>query len=336
MVQSTVKAYVQVLRYGYFQIHMMRLCRRTYIACALLNAALGFWSGNVLADHAMPEVGSKIEKAVLIGTDQGIRSVPLPEGGWTVVYAKEKPAGHHNDLSPSDLRATVVLVQADGQNLRHHLLIELNTTFTLRGIRTAQLCDHKLPTLFKDAYGSGTFEQRCLTVNHSFGYLSDPQGIWTDVRPFLLKAALNYPTTIFTTKYSQSDRWAHYFVIEMMTSPVAFGYRDSTESLNQSPWHDGFQADDKMRAAFVDDLISYSKKYADILNSAFPTFDTISPVAVFMPRDGSMPSQRGQLATAEVNSTPASFKAQCLEIGFKPDTSAMRDCMKELQSRIKK
>ena len=125
---------------------------RTFVKSFLFACALGLYSSVVAAAHSLPVVGDIIAENLMVNTDEGFRLIPLPAGNWSVVFVSEKQSviHRHKDLSPSDLFSKIVLVQILGVNLRHYLVVDMNTTFQMRDSFSNDLCMDKGPKYFRD------------------------------------------------------------------------------------------------------------------------------------------------------------------------------------------
>ena len=301
----------------------------------------------------LPVVGSQISGRIELDFDQGSKVIPLPAGNWKVLYADENKGTFHRDLSPPDRFAVLILVQVEGSTLVNQLYIRTNITSQTKQY-SDQLCDRNAAHFLLDSFDSAVYDQRCLKASFLVGYLANPQGVWADVRSRLVKAEVSFPNTIFQTRYTEFDHTGQWLDVQLYLNPVAFGFPDNQTAWGQAPWHKDFLIHDAVRTGFVNDWVSFSMSYGQLLHDGFvngrqlllPTFTftsdgslrsgTVSLVPAFKPRATSLPDQGYGVASATTNRPTVDYESQCASIGFKSGSTAWDQCVKELKSRDKK
>jgi hypothetical protein len=180
-----------------------------------------------MAHAQAPAIGSKIGNAI----DLGGRTVPLPQGIWTVVATDSGPSAKHHPL------IRIYLAELQNGKLWRWLYIVTNVDYTGGSwVRNKDYCDRKNTHFaYSDSWNSPT-KAECWIVNHWGEALgSNPPQVSIDF--YRWSDMLGRPNTSIGTAYYFS-RKGEFLTVEYHINPVLAGFPDTPTALwRGSPWH---------------------------------------------------------------------------------------------------
>jgi hypothetical protein len=242
--------------------------KKVLITCLLLSSAIA---------QAMPSTGSTLSGRIKESTSMGNISIPLPSGTWTVVYAgsfegpRMQKAG--SDITgyfgeASNKFEELVLVQANGANLKSMLDVKFNLTNDLKTYAD-NLCTNK-PAFYKDDYGTSLWRQKCLEVGSAVNAI-DSGVLAKDkaVKAYISENKLSTPRTFVAMNYAQYDRDGSRIDIRLNENPITQGFDDQFDGGGLSQWNHEVISKYPQKLAFMEKFKDFAKSYAQEVNAAY-------------------------------------------------------------------
>ena len=198
-----------------------------------------------------PAVGTKIGSSI----DLGVRTVPLPEGVWTVVSTGSGQSTKQNAL----LR--VYLAQLEGGRLSRWLYIGTNVDVKQGGWgRNKDICDRKNVHFAYDDSAHNPNDTECWVVNH-WGMTLGSKPSQAAVDFYRWSDNLGRPNTSVGMAYYFAKR-GDYLVVQYEFNPVLAGFPETPSAeWRGNPWHVDIASKDPKKLAYLRGLKSAGEKY---------------------------------------------------------------------------
>lgn len=224
----------------------------------------------------------------------------------------------------------VVLVQAEGGQAKMILEVTITTTSNIK-LTSDNLCTRK-NLIYQNKYDSGVWAQRCLEVNHKVGESTGSSEAAVALRSYLSTKNLKFPDTNIFLNWHEYDQHGQNWQVRLDVNPTAFGFLELQTNWTNSPWNRDLILKDPVRSNFMTDFINFAQQYGNALHGSF-IGGVAGPTPSFSPQGNSLPRQDTSTSGTTSNNPNANYQAKCVAIGFKINTSALEDCVKELKSR---
>jgi len=203
------------------------------------------------ANAQVPALGAKVAGKVNVGG----RSVPLPEGIWTVVSTGTGQSSKQNAL----LR--VYLAQLEGGRLSRWIYIGTNVDVNHGGWdRNKDICDRKNVQFAYADSAHNPKDTECWVVNHWGMTLgSNPSQAAVDF--YRWSDNLGRPNTSVGTAYYFAKR-GDYLVVQYELNPVLAGFPETPSAeWRGNPWHVDVASKDPKKLAYLRGLKAAGEKY---------------------------------------------------------------------------
>ncbi len=204
-----------------------------------------------MANAQVPPVGTKISSTVSLGP----RTIPLPEGTWTVVSTGSSQSTKQNAL----LR--VYLAQLEGGRLSRWIYISTNVDINQVGwTRNKDICDRKNVHFAYSDSAHNPNDIECWALNHWGQTLgSNPPQAAVDF--YRWSDNLGRPNTAVGLAYYFAKR-GDVLTVEYKFNPVLAGFPDTPSAeWRGSPWHVDVASKDPKKLAYLRGLKAMGEKY---------------------------------------------------------------------------
>jgi hypothetical protein len=220
----------------------------------LLFAACGAFVWATSAHAQIPGVGSKIGSTI----DLEVRTVPLPQGIWTVVSVEAKERS----------TTRVYLAELEQGKLWRWIYIRTNTGYnpgtTWR--RNKEICDRKNVHFSYSDSNNNEKDAECWIVNHWGQTLgNDPSQAaigfyrWSDM--------LGRPNTSIGTAYFFA-KGGDFLQVEYQINPVLAGFPDTPTAVwRGNPWHVDVASKDPKKLESLREVKAAGEKYFEQLRA---------------------------------------------------------------------
>ena len=223
----------------------------------ILAAAFFVLSCMGTAGAQIPAVGTKIGNTI----DLGVRTVPLPEGIWTVVSVAADQSTKQNGL------IRVYLAQLEGGRLSRWIYISTNADYNKGGWnRNKDICDRQnVHFNFSDSAHNPN-DAECWVVNH-WGQTLGSKPSQASVDFYRWSDNLGRPNTAVGLAYFFAKR-GDFLLVQYEFNPVLAGFRDTTGAAwRGNPWHVDVAAKDPKKLAYLRGLKATGEKYFEQLRT---------------------------------------------------------------------
>lgn len=292
---------------------------------------------------ALPIMGSQVAGQISAYSDAGARIIPLPKGGWKVVfssqstkfslpdgYGKSPQAGTANKID------TAYLIQSDSSFSPFILGVQYNTNNTYPKYQDV-LCKSSA-AYYADSYDSAMWSQRCLEVGYTTNSLIFDG--WPDsksARSALVKEGARIPQGYIEMNYVQYNGKGDWLQIRLLVNPEDYGLRGG----DASQWDKDMISNNPKNKQFMDEYVSFAKAYAESLavsfKGQFSAFNAdFSPSASYI--GGAATNAQSGIRNAPSNNSSITSKEEdvCKDIGFKPKTEPFANCVLQLLQKKNK
>lgn len=203
------------------------------------------------ASAQVPPVGVKISGTVTLSS----RTIPLPEGIWTVVAVGSGQSTKQNAL------ARVYLAQLEGGQLSRWLFINTNADFNKGGwTRNKDICDRKNVHFEYSDSSHNPNDAECWVINH-WGMTMGSNPPQAAVDFYRWSDNLGRPNTAVGMAYFFAKR-GDFLTVEYMFNPVLAGFPDSPTAVwRGNPWHVDVASKDPKKLAYLRGLKVVGEKY---------------------------------------------------------------------------
>jgi hypothetical protein len=246
------------------------------LLCSSISFAFAQGNSNLKTSLHLQPIGTLVERYFSIAG----KFVPLPEGRFTLVLAREYSANPRDPLSrvpPSEL-AQVMLFQSVGEKLG----VFVSATANIGKTTTAwsdEPCKRS-DTLFRlDREKSFNMRGDCVMVNHLTGYFSNPSGVWSDVYGQLRSRGVIFPVPAPTviaaaiTRFEQRE----YLAVTYTVNPEVAGFGpDSGKNWTTSNWHVTRVAEDAAKVNYVKNITDWVVSLNRLVEDGFHGKDVFS------------------------------------------------------------
>src|SRR5471030_1196256 len=208
--------------------------------------------------HAqIPGVGAKISGTINLE----VRSVPLPQGTWTVVSVESARSTKQNAM------VRVYLAELERGQLWRWLYISTNIDYNKGGWnRNKDICDRKNVHFGYSDSSHNVNDAECWVVNHwgqSLGENPSQAAIdfyrWSDT--------LGRPNTSVGTAYFFAKR-GDVLTVQYEINPVLAGFPDSPTAVwRGNPWHVDVASKDPQKLASLREVKAAGEKYFEQLRT---------------------------------------------------------------------
>lgn len=222
-----------------------------------LAAAFFVLSCTGVAAGQTPAVGTKIGNTIELGG----RTVPLPEGMWTVVSVGLGRSTKQNDL------VRVYLAQLEGGRLSRWIYMSTNVDPNLGGwVRNKDICDRKNVHFGYADSAHNPNEADCWVINH-WGQTLGSKPSQTAVDFYRWSDNLGRPNTSVGLSYFFSKR-GDVLNVKYEFNPVLAGFPDTPSAeWRGNPWHVDVASKDPKKLAYLRGLKATGEKYFEQLRT---------------------------------------------------------------------
>ena len=316
---------------------------RMFWMFATAIAAL-FFAKSSLAQ--LPPVGGQIAGNLSIASDYRPYNISLPPGNWQVAYTKyhDTDKYHYSSLthfSGIEPRAygDVALIQAAGNQLIGLVTLKVRLK-TSAFINTPSICNDPSRPNHINTYGKTAPQiSKCLEVKPLDWNSQRQSDLMAGVKEYLGRINVSYPVDMVGLQFYEDYRTQRFLDFSYYVSPAIWGYANTSSTIDRSPWNSALLTRDPTKASFMTVLIAYAEAYSSVLSNTTRDGGSGAGFVAFNP-----PVNATQIATG--NNQPQStqpssgheaklkkIQQTCVSIGFKPGTTGMLDCVKELSVR---
>jgi hypothetical protein len=264
-------------------------------------------------------------------SDAGARILALPQGGWKVIYSNQGTKA----VQPESTWVTT----PSSNNIDTAYLIQVSPSPFILGIQyNTTSGNKKYPDIlcksdtsyYSDAYDSANWNQRCLTVG--FVESSSIFDGWSEAKQaksVLIKGGIVMPQGFIEMNYTQYNVKGGWLQVRLLVNPEDYGFKGG----NASQW-DTITSDPKNKK-FMDEYVIFAKLYANSLSASFQgqysgMGNVFSPSSSYV--GGAMSNTRANTKNSSASGALNTSKEEdvCQDIGFKPKTEPLANCVLQL------
>jgi hypothetical protein len=213
------------------------------------------WAASAHAQ--IPAVGTKIGSTI----DLEARSVPLPQGIWTVVSVESAPSTKQNAT------VRVFLAELERGQLWRWLHIRTNIDYNKGGWRrNKDICDRKNVHFSYSDSAHNENDAECWIVNHWGQTLGDkPSQAAIDF--YRWSDTLGRPNTSVGTAYFFVKK-GDFLTVQYEINPVLAGFADTpTAEWRGNPWHVDMASKDPKKLSSLREVKAAGEKYFEQLRT---------------------------------------------------------------------
>lgn len=222
----------------------MLLWRAIGMACLLLG---------VSPVYAQPAPGpGTVVSDFLVMND---KSIPLPQGKWTVVSVQSHRSSTNNPIS------RLFLADANDRVLSRWIYVATNAEYNRGGWkRDQEICDRKnVHYGYSDSVHNPN-EAECWIVNH-WGMTLGRNPSQTAIDFYRWSDGLHRPNTSVGVAYFFAKR-GDFFNLEVQYNPVVDGFRDTSSAIwRGNPWHADVASKDPKKLEYLRALKAMGEQY---------------------------------------------------------------------------
>ena len=210
-----------------------------------------------VASAQVPAVGTKISSTVTLGS----RTIPLPEGSWTVVANGSSQSTKQNGL------VVVYLAQLEGGKLARWISLRTNTDYNNGGwTRNKEICDRQNAHFGYSDSAHNPNDAECWIVNH-WGQTLGSKPAQASVDFYRWSDTLGRPNTSVGLAYFFARR-GDYLTVQYHFNPVLAGFADTPSAeWRGNPWHVDVASKDPKKLAYLRGLKAAGEKYFEQLRT---------------------------------------------------------------------
>jgi len=228
----------------------MFFCRSLVAGCSAL-----IWATSACAQ--IPGVGTKVGSAI----DLEVRSVPLPQGIWTVVSMEVAASTKQNSIT------RVFLAELEQGKLWRWLHISTNSGYnpgTWR--RNKDICDRKNVHFGYSDSNNNDKDAECWIVNH-WGQTLGSNPSQAAIGFYRWSDELGRPTTSIGTAYFLA-KGGDYLTVQYEINPVLAGFPDTPTAVwRGNPWHVDVASKDPKKLDSLREVKAAGEKYFEQLRT---------------------------------------------------------------------
>jgi hypothetical protein len=305
----------------------------------LFTLVVGFF-GFGTAQAELPPVGAQLMGNLSIKTDYKPYNLSLPPGPWLVAFTKLMDADSTSGDGPagSTTRAYKVfgeigLVQVSNGILTGLILINTRLKTSIY-VNNPLICHGQTIASHVNTFGrTGPLLTKCLEVK-PFDWNSTSQvELMKGVKIFLNKLNINYPTDMIGLQFYEDDRRGRFLDFSYFVNPAVWGHPNTGSSVDRSPWGKSMVLRDPAKAALMQALTAYSEAYASVLSNSAREGGSGAGFVAFSPPPNGIQNMPSNSSAQSSDPRIKKISETCVTIGFKSNTPAMTNCIKELSTR---
>lgn len=209
------------------------------------------------AKAQVPAVGAKIANTINLGG----RTVPLPEGTWTVISVGSSQSTKQNALT------RVFLAQLEGGRLSRWISMNTNVDFNQGGwTRDKEICDRKNAHFAHSDSAHSPNDASCWVLNH-WGQTLGSKPSQAAVDFYRWSDNLGRPNTSVGLAYFLAKR-GDFLTVKYEFNPVLAGFPDTPSAeWRGNPWHVDVASKDPKKLAYLRGLKATGEKYFEQLRT---------------------------------------------------------------------
>jgi hypothetical protein len=292
------------------------------------------------AQAELPPVGAQLMGNLSIKTDFKPYNLSLPPGPWSVFYSKSSAAESFGTQILTNPSGTVsnafgelALIQISGGQIVGLILIKVRLKTSLF-FRNPAICNDKKIANHVNTFGvSSALMTKCLEVK-PMDWTPFPQSeLLQGVKDFLSKSNFNYPTDMVGFQFYEYDKRGRFLDFSYFINPAVWGHPNTGSSVDRSPWGKSMVLRDPAKAALMQALTAYSEAYASVLSNSAREGGSGAGFVAFSPPPNGIQNMSSSSTAQSSDPRIKKISETCVTIGFKPNTPAMTNCIKELSTR---
>jgi len=224
----------------------------------LLAFICGALLGASSAHAQLPAVGTKIGGTI----DLEVRSVPLPQGIWTVVSVESARSNKQNAT------VRVYLAELERGQLWRWLYLRTNIDYNKGGwSRNKDICDRKNVHFGYSDSAHNANDAECWIINH-WGQTLGKNPSQAAIDFYRWSDTLGRPNTSVGTAYFIAKK-GDFLTVQYEINPVLAGFPDTpTAEWRGNPWHVDMAAKDPKKLESLREVKAAGEKYFEQLRDA--------------------------------------------------------------------